>query len=266
MNKARLAVLGVAVSAGGVAWFLAAGSAPPPPPAQPIIQAAPQIETIQVLVAARDVPMGTLLADSDLSWAKWPKDALSPQMLRNENGGQALLDDIKGSVTRQGFLQGEPIRREKLVKGPSSGFMSAILPQGYRAVAINIDSTGATSAGGFILPNDRVDVVRVFRDDFESKGRGSDAYASETVLQNVRVLAIGQNVQEKNGERVVTGTNATLELNPQQAEQIVQSQRTGGGNLTLILRSMLDSGPTPEGSAEQHKSMNIVRFGYSSQR
>lgn len=263
MNKARLAVLGVAVSAGAVAWYLSAGTAPPPP-APTIIQAAPQIETLQILVAARDVGMGTLLAEGDLTWAKWPKDALSPQMLRNEAGGQAVMDEVKGSVTRQSFLQGEPIRREKIVKGTSSGFMSAILPQGFRAVAINIDSTGATSAGGFILPNDRVDVVRVFRDDNESKMRGADVYVSETILQNVRVLAIGQNVQEKNGERVVTGSNATLELDPRQAEQVVQAQRSGGGNLTLVLRSMLDAGASPSSQVEEARGMTVVRYGHSS--
>ena len=108
------------------------------------------------------------------------------------------------------MIAGEPIRREKLVKG--QGFMSAILPAGMRAVAINIDSQGATSAGGFILPGDRVDVIRTSRD--ASAGASSDNYVSETLLQNVKVLAVGPNIQEKNGQSVVVGSNATLELDP----------------------------------------------------
>ena len=125
------------------------------------------------------------------------------------------------------------------------------------------------SAGGFILPNDRVDVVRVYRDDEATKARGAEVMGSQTILANVRILAIGQNVQEENGKKVVTGGNATLELDPSQAELIVLAQHTGGSNLHLVLRSLVDSGGSTEtvGDLENGKGggMTIMRFGAAMQ-
>src|SRR5208283_3962389 len=101
-----------------------------------------------------------------------------------------------------------------------------------------------TSAGGFILPNDRVDVVMISRDDEATRARGVEVLTAQTILANVRVLAIGQNVEEQNGKKVVTGANATLELDPDQVNLIVLAQRAG--NLHLALRSLVDSGGPAE--------------------
>ena len=81
--------------------------------------------------------------------------------------------------------------------------LSAILPSGMRAVAINIDPGGGATAGGFILPNDRVDVIRVFRDEEQTKARGVEVNGAQTILTNVRVLAIAQNIQEKGADKVL---------------------------------------------------------------
>jgi pilus assembly protein CpaB len=226
---------------GGAFLLFNSGQAPPPV----IVQAAPKIETDEVLVAARDVQMGTQLSEPDVRWQSWPVAALSELMIKKSEGPQAM-EFVKGAVTRNSFLQGEPMRRDKLIKGPNSGFLSAILPSGKRAVAINIDQSGGVSAGGFILPNDHVDVIRVFKDEEASKARGTDVSSAQTILTNVRVLAIAQTVQEKGGKEggggTVLGANATLELTPEQAELIVLAQRMGGaGNLHLTLRSMLDA-------------------------
>ena len=168
-------------------------------------------------------------------------------------------------MTREAFLRGEPMRRDKLVKGGNSGFMSAILPSGMRAVAIKIDSAGDSSAGGFILPNDRVDVISIFHDEEASKARGTTVIGARTILANVRVLAIGQNVQEENGKKVVVGANATLELDPAQAELIILAQQTGNSNLHLVLRSLADSAGQAETVGEANgtnaDSLTIVRYG-----
>jgi pilus assembly protein CpaB len=257
MKFARVAVLGVALAAGGAAAWLASGTTVPetaataPPPAP--------IATEEVLVASKDLPLGSLLSEPDLNWQAWPRDAVSKGMIRRSDGGNPM-EEVKGSVSRGNFFEGEPIRREKLVKGPNSGFLSAILPTGFRAVAINIDAQGGTTAGGFILPNDRVDVIRTYRDQDQSKVTGTDVYTSETILSNVRILAIGQNVQEKNGERVITGSNATLELDPKQAETVVLAQRIG--QLSLSLRSMVDASKVNEDfSHDDHDAITVVRYG-----
>ena len=158
-------------------------------------------------------------------------------------------------------FQGEPMRAEKLIHGDNSGFMSAILPTGKRAVAINIDSQGATTAGGFILPGDRVDVVRTFRQEAKpGTQQAGESYATDTLLTNVKVLAIGQNVQEKNGQPVVVGSNATLELDPSQAETVILAQRSG--QLSLVLRSALDAHQaTVAANREATHSLSVVRYG-----
>jgi len=260
MNRMQIAVLGVSIAAFGGAYVLFNNG---PTPIAPILVSAPKLDTDEVLVAAQDVPMGTQIGDASVTWQAWPKAAISEQMIAKSSGPNVMAD-IKGSMTRVAFLRGEPMRRDKLVKGGAGGFMSAILPAGMRAVAIKIDNGGDSEAGGFILPNDRVDVVRVFRDDEATKAKGSEVMSSQTILANVRILAIGQNVQEENGKKVVTGGNATLELDPTQAELIVLAQHTGGSNLHLVLRSLVDSGGATEtvGDLQNGKAgLTIMRYG-----
>jgi pilus assembly protein CpaB len=262
----QIAVLGVSVAAFAGAYVLFNSSGPTPP--APIVQIAPKLATDEVLVAAQDISMGTQIGDTSVSWQVWPKASISEQMIA-KSAGPDVMADIKGSMTRVAFLRGEPMRRDKLVKGGGGGFMSAILPAGMRAVAIKIDADGGSAAGGFILPNDRVDVVRVYRDDAATIARGAVVMVSETILANVRVLAIGQNVEEENGKKVVTGGNATLELDPSQAELVVLAQNTNGSELQLVLRSLLDSGgPTETVSDLQTANsggLTIMRFGLARQ-
>jgi pilus assembly protein CpaB len=263
MNRVQIAVLGVTVVAFGGAYVLFNASQAPP---TQIIQAAPKIDMDEVLVAARDLPMGTQLADPDITWQKWPTQSLSELMIKKSEGPEAI-EAAKGAVTRNSFLQGEPMRRDKLIKGLNSGFLSAILPSGMRAVAINIDPGGGATAGGFILPNDRVDVIRVYRDEEQTKQRGVEVNIAQTILTNVRVLAIAQSIQEKGTDKgTVLGANATLELTPEQSELIILAQRTAGaGNLHLTLRSMLDAAGKTDSVSDlgtgKQGGFTIVRAG-----
>jgi pilus assembly protein CpaB len=252
MKPARLAVLGIAILSGGAAALMMGGAPPPPPPAPP-----PEVKSVamgDVLVAAGDLPLGQTLRASDLRWQPWPAEAVPPGFIKRADTPGAL-EEIAGSMARFAFLAGEPIRREKLIKANGSGFMSAILPSGMRAVAISIDTRGATSAGGFVLPNDRVDVLR-------TAGGGEDLQ-TETILSNIRVLAIGQNIQERGGEKVVTGETATLELTPAQAETVILAQKTG--QLSLVLRSLADAQAADPMRAEREGGLTIVRYGVPKQ-
>jgi pilus assembly protein CpaB len=139
--------------------------------------------------------------------------------------------------------------------------MSAVLPSGKRAVAIKIDNEGDSTAGGFILPNDRVDVVRLARDDEATKTRGVEVMTAQPILTNVRVLAIGQNVEEQNGKKVVTGANATLELDPDQVNLIILAQHAGNSNLHLVLRSLVDSGGPAKTVVSADGALTVVRYG-----
>jgi pilus assembly protein CpaB len=262
MKPARLAVLGIAVLAGGAAALMMSGGDPPPAPR--IVEAPPTMKIVEVLVAGVDIPMGQTLKAGDLRWLAWPADTAPNGVIKRTEFPNAL-DETAGSIVRSNFFGGEPIRREKLIKADGSGFMSAILPSGMRAVAISIDTRGATSAGGFILPNDRVDVIRTFRDEESSKSGGVDVHMSETILSNIRVLAIGQNVQERNGEKVVTGETATLELTPAQAELITLAQKVG--QLSLALRSLADTNQVQDAPRADRgdSALTVVRYGVAKQ-
>jgi pilus assembly protein CpaB len=257
MKITQIVFLGVAVAAGAAAFMMSGANKPAPAKIVTLLSPS-KMETVEVLVAAHDIPMGAQVSGSDLSWQPWPKPSYGSELVTKTSQPNAVAD-IQGSVARASFIAGEPILKEKLVKGPSSGFLAAILPEGERAVAINIDSQGATTAGGFILPNDRVDVIRTSRDDDAAKAGNADAYKTETILSNIRVLAIGQNIQEKNNERVVVGSNATLEVTPKQAELLVEAQRVG--QLSLALRSMLDADQPAKIDQADDGSITVVRYG-----
>ena len=253
MKPARIIVLLIAVCAAGFAAviMMSAGGTK-----QVIVETKTPSASADVLVAAIDLPIGQLVKPGDIRWQPWPVD-LTPTGALSRAAAPEAVTELTGSVVRYSFLAGEPIRREKLVKTDGSGFMSAVLPSGMRATAISIDTRGASSAGGFILPNDRVDVLKTFRDEEGSKAGGGDVQVSEVILPNIRVLAIGQAVQEKNGEKVVSGETATLEVTPAQAETLALAQRTG--QLSLVLRSLLDATQTE--APREDRGLTVVRYG-----
>lgn len=252
MKTARLAVLGVALTAGVGAAYMLMGSKPEPP--APVVAPAPA-PTDAVLVASHDIGYGAVMASDDVRWQSWPKDSLPPGAIvrtQQPNG----IDLVKGLSVRSAIPAGDLIRADRLRKGADS--MSAVLPTGMRAVAIDLTEQGKSAAGGFIHPGDRVDVIRTFHPD----GAPPATFASETILANIRVLAIGAMDQDKSGEHTMLGLTATLELTAPQAERVILAQRTG--QLTLSLRSLADSAQN-DAPAEQPQSMTIIRSGNASQ-
>jgi pilus assembly protein CpaB len=232
MKVARVVVLGVAIAAGGLAFMLSGREAPPP--VQQIVR--PAQETVDVLVAKKDISIGQAISLDDLAWQPWPISAAGPLFIRKNERPDAI-DEMKGAVARAPFVAGEPIREQKLVRAGNAGFMSAILKPGMRAISTDINPE--TGVGGFVLPNDHVDVILTRRVPDAQRQGGTDGFVSETVLRNVRVLAIDQTVEEKGGQKVVVGKTATLELTAKQAETLVVSRQRG--TLSLALRSLADS-------------------------
>ena len=263
MKAARLVVLVVAVAAGGMAALLAGrgGDEAPPPVEQ---KPAAQIDTVEVLVAKNDIQLGQSVGQQDMQWQIWPVAAASPAFMRRSDKPDAI-EQLAGAIARAPFVAGEPIREAKLIKANGSGYMAAVLDKGMRAISTEISPE--TGAGGFILPNDRVDVILSRRDREAEKAGGTETQVSETILSNIRILAIDQTLGEKDGQKVVIGKTATLELTPRQAETLALSRQLG--TLSLALRSLADAGDTglpvteEERNAGRKVGINTVRFGVS---
>jgi len=258
MNTARIVVLTIALGAGGVAAYLASGS-DKKPPAEPVAQ----LQTVDVLVAKSDIGLGQTVTAEALQWQTWPAATASNSFIRRNERPDATTQ-IAGSIARAPFIAGEPIREPKLVKANGSGFMAAILPTGMRAISTEISPE--TGAGGFILPNDRVDVILSKREKNPDRTGSADIVNSEIILSNVRVLAIDQAPKEKDGQNSVVGKTVTLELKPEQAETLARARQSG--TLSLALRSIADLNATEtmsdDPAAKRGDTVNVVRYGVSS--
>ncbi|MBF9235510.1 Flp pilus assembly protein CpaB [Microvirga alba] len=248
----RVIILVVAIGAGCLAGWLVLSTrsregiavAPTAPVAQ---------TTAEVLVAASDLIQGQALDEKSLRWQSWPKDAVSPGFISREAKPDALTS-LSGVLVRSHFVSGEPIREEKLSRGPA-GMLATMLPSGKRAVAIRVSAESA--AGGFILPNDRVDVIQ----NVSGSDGGKAENRSRTLLRNVRVLAVDQKADEAKGQLVVVGKTATLEVTPIEAETIASAQ--AAGTLSLALRSIADLDEKPVLAQDNSVNVRVFRAGKS---
>jgi pilus assembly protein CpaB len=260
MYTARIVVLILALGAGGIAAYLASGSDNKSAPAAPTAQ----LQTVDVLVAKADIGLGQTVKPEDMQWQSWPASTASNNFIRRNEHPDATTQ-VAGSIARAPFIAGEPIREPKLVKANGSGFMAAILPTGMRAVSTEISPE--TGAGGFILPNDRVDVILSKREKNADKAGAPDIVNSEVILPNIRVLAIDQAPKEKDGQNSVVGKTVTLELKPEQTETLARARQTG--TLSLALRSIADINmvevKSDDPALKRGESVNVIRYGVLSQ-
>jgi pilus assembly protein CpaB len=259
MYYARIIVLVIALAAGGVAAYLVSGSDNRPAPVQPVAQ----LPTVDVLIAKSDIALGQTLKPEDLQWQTWPAATASNSFIRRNERPNATTE-LAGSIVRSPLISGEPIREQKLVRADGSGFMAAILPTGMRAVSTEISPE--TGAGGFILPNDRVDVLLTRREKNVERPALPDIFVSQVILSNIRVLAIDQAPKEKDGQNTAVGRTVTLELRPEQTATLAAARQAG--TLSLALRSIADANAVEMNQDEQAKrgeSINVVRYGVASQ-
>jgi len=240
----RVVLLIGALGAGGVAaWLVVAAR---PEPVTKVVESAPA--TQDVLVAAADLLPAQTLTKENLRWQSWPQIALNPIYLTRTSRPDAI-DFLAGSIIRNRMAAGEPIREENFTPR-HAGYLATVLPSGKRAMAVRISAE--STAGGFILPNDRVDVLH-------SDGKSP---VSHTILSNVRVLAIDQVVDDANkndtSKANVIGKTATLELDPSQAEILTAAQ--AAGTLSLSLRSAADNDDYRHSTRQ---AVRIIRAGHS---
>ncbi len=298
MKPARIIVICVAaVAAIGLALVVRAmGSPSNSPTAVATAAAVPARPMAKVLVAAKDLQPGQRLTEADLAWKEWPVDEVNPAFITdgttpipaveaaedaapaaarpegavasvtraatNLTTGGAKADYV-GSVVREPILAGEPIVGRKIVRAGDNGYMAAYLEPGMRAMAIRV--TVETAAGGFILPGDRVDVLLTRETTLSNMGAQEgdrSKFASSTVMQNIKVLAIDQSTRAGDDEQAVVGATATLEVGPRDAEALALAKSEG--ELSLVLRSYADTGG-PSGrvapAVRQSSAIRVYRGG-----
>lgn len=242
-----VAALGAGVLAAWLALSMQSGTRPPAAAAE-IVKA----PTVQVLVAAADLAQGEKLGKASLRWQSWPEGAVNPGFI-TQTAKPDAVEALNGAIVRIRFVSGEPIQKDKLFQD-GSNLLAANLSPGMRAVAIRVSAE--SSAGGFILPNSRVDVIHIANQQEQSGGQTQ--IVGQTILKNIRVLAIDQKVDEAKGEATVIGKTATLELTAAQAEVIAGAQASG--SLSLSLRSIEDGDEIPGAPAAKLQTPNTIRF------
>ncbi len=240
VKKSRIVVLGIAMIAGGIAFYLSSQAGRPSAP--PATVEGPKT-TVQVLVASQHVAAGQRLSASALAWQAWPEQALQSDYITAAAEPSATTD-LATFMARSEILPGDPIRRQKLTQG-SGGFLSAALDKGMRGVSVVVSAEAAS--GGFISPDDRVDVVLTRPSPIA--GIAGTVQRTETILRNVRVLAInakavdsgsspGPSPDEQRGNTFSGQAIATLALGPADADLAVSAAATG--RLSLLLRSSVE--------------------------
>lgn len=251
MPVSRLLVLALSLTAGGGAAWLTTTREPQPAQMLTVTAPAEPAERTEILVAATDLEQSRRLGVEDLEWRSWPKEALHEGYITRDAQPEAI-DEISGNLVRVSILAGEPVRREK-VSASDNGYLSALLSPGKRAVSVKI--TAESTAGGFILPEDRVDVLHTVIPDGKTGG------VTRTVVTNVRVLAIDQQITAPEANAVAAAKTATLELAPGQAE--IVSAAEANGSLSLSLRSSADNSEMQVVSNDIERSIHIIGGGQS---
>src|SRR5262249_34312090 len=199
----------------------------------------------QVLVAKGNLPSGTFIKEEDVSWQKWPTDGVNDSYLLQ---GQADINSVVGAVVRKGIVAGEPITEAKIARPGDRGFLAAVLSPGMRAIAIVVNEP--SSVAGLVFPGDRIDVLlnmQLIAKEVGPSGKkqASDyrPQTSETVLENVRLLATDRNLNDIDGEPKKIST-VTIEVTPKQAEMIKVAAAMGQLSLSLRGLGMPDGKPT----------------------
>lgn len=260
MSPVRLIILIGAAIAAIAAAFLVRNlvDATPAQPVQATVVETVEVSETKVLIAGRDLMIGDVVMVDDLEWADWPEDNVVEGYLTEADSPEAI-EEWAGTVVRVPIFALEPILTRKLVAKGDTGTMAALVKSGMRAISVEISTESAS--GGFILPNDYVDVIMTYQMTYmDATGMPTEMTTSETILQNVRVLAIDQ-IHDKDPETegaYQVGNTATLEVNNKEAELIALAQRKG--ELTLSLRPWSDVGDTFERDAR----VDLLETGGSS--
>jgi pilus assembly protein CpaB len=263
MRASRLVLLLVALLAGGLAAFFFVSTTQTPEPQTVVQTQVVRDSMVKVLVAKTPIGVGQRLTEAALEWQDWPQGVVNPEYISDTANPDAITE-MKDAVARFEFFPGEPILEKKLVRS-GQGYLSAVLPQGMRGVSVQVSA--ASASGGFIFPNDRVDLIL--------SRNGTGGPTAETLLENVKVLAINTRLGETGTTGAPTDPEnpqadvfqstviATLELDPVKGEMVINATQIG--TISMVLRSIADYAPkvaegeTPKTSA--NRPIRLIRFG-----
>ncbi len=213
--------------------------------------------TAQVLVARNEIGLGQAVGPESVRWVDWPQSGVNPGHILRSNRPNAIAELNGAVVARTPLMPGDPVYTHNVVKVGEGGVLATILPQGMRAISTRIKEE--TGVGRLILPNDRVDVIHTRR----TRGRtGGDDFTSETLFHNIRVLAIGQLIDAKDGKKLAEGNTATLELTPAQAQRLAEAN--SGGEISLSLRSIADMESKDGSASKRGDTITIRKYGVKS--
>jgi pilus assembly protein CpaB len=222
--------------------------------AQMVVKPVPKAERLAVLVAKANLGAGTFLKPGDTVWQVWPEGGLSPAYVVK---GKRKIEEFVGSVVRSSIVAGQPITDGSVVKVGERGFLAAVLSPGLRAVSFPI--TASSGIAGLVFPGDRVDLIlsHKFKTASSGKSKNKLRIASETLLTNVRIIAIDQRTDDQKEKKKKSGVPkiATLEVTPKQAEMV--SVALNLGKLSLSLRSLAKN--ETGSAADAKKAMNAAR-------
>jgi pilus assembly protein CpaB len=211
---------------------------------------APEPTGVKVLVAKVALPTGVFLQEEQLRWQIWPDEDIPQNYMTEENTD---LANVSGAVVRRGFSAGEPITPTRIIRPGERGFLAAVLRPGFRAIAIRVNATSGVS--GLVFPGDRIDIILTHVISDRTGEEAVERRASETVLENVRVLAIDQLVDEESSQPTYAN-NFTLEVTPKQAEMLSVVRELGG--LSVALRSLAKDEEELERLANQDEPLEEV--------
>lgn len=200
-----------------------------------------RIKAVEILVAARDLPTGTIVNPEHLRWQNWPEDGLNERYISRSARPDAITE-LTGTAVTRAMVGGEPVTENKLVKPDQASFLAAVLSPGMRAYTLQVEPF--EHVAGFVLPGARVDVLLVmsFRPEGAQGDEGDRRYVSETVLEDVRIIAVDQTVNDVDTQARVSDT-VTVEVSPAQVETLAVARNMG--RLTLSLRSLRDDPEAP---------------------
>lgn len=274
MGAVRIAILAAAAIAAILLAFMVRGMMTSGAPAETatLAEAAPMA---QVLVAKQDLPIGTRITPAMIGWQAWPVEALNPafvtdgatatpavegaskvaqkaSQVASDTLGASPIQAFDGAIVREAMAAGEPILARKVIRGGEGGYMSVVLGPGMRAVSVPVSAD--TAAGGFILPGDRVDVLQS-----RSTPDGASR-VTETLMRNLRVLAIDQSTEPAEDANTMIGGTVTLEAPASDVEVLVRGKAEG--EMILVLRPYTDvGGPVGRGGSSEPQTVRIFRDG-----